>query len=67
MTDVGPVELVESLELVEVTPENWRDVVKVTPREGQEQFVAPVSYYLCLCHYGDVWKPFAVRLGDAIV
>ena len=27
----------------------------------------PVSHYLSLCHYGDVWHPVAVCAGDEVV
>jgi diamine N-acetyltransferase len=34
---------------------------------AQQVFVAPVSRYLCLCHYGGVWSPLAVVAGDGVV
>jgi hypothetical protein len=39
------------IELVDVTAANWRDVATVTPHPDQQRFVAPTTYYLCLCHY----------------
>ena len=53
--------------LVEVDGSNWREVVAVRPRPGQERFVATVSYYLCLSHYGATWHPLAVEVGGSIV
>jgi diamine N-acetyltransferase len=48
------------MELREVTADNWRDVVRIEPREDQGRFVASVAYYLNLCHYGEEWKPLAL-------
>ncbi len=58
---------VAGVELVEVDATNWRDVAGVTPRTGQERFVSPVTYYLCLCHYGQIWHPLAVVVDGAVV
>lgn len=58
---------VAGVELVEVDATTWRDVARVTPRAGQERFVSPVTYYLCLCHYGQVWHPLAVVVDGAVV
>jgi diamine N-acetyltransferase len=48
------------MELREVTADNWREVVRIEPREDQGRFVASVAYYLNLCHYGDEWQPLAL-------
>ena len=48
------------MELVPVTRENWRDCVALAVRPEQRGFVSEVSFYLCLCSYGDVWRPLAV-------
>ena len=56
-----------NIALVDVDAGNWRDVAKVTPRPDQKCFVAPVTYSLCLCHYGRVWHPLAVQVDGAIV
>lgn len=53
--------------LIEVDAENWRSVIEVTPKRGQEEFVAPVANYLCLCHYGGEWHPLAIKADGAIV
>jgi len=55
------------IELREVTSDNWRDCTALAVAENQREFVTPVTYYLCLCHYGGVWRPLAAYAGDAIV
>lgn len=46
---------------------NWRAVVGIAPAPDQERFVAPTATYLCLCHYGGDWQPWAVVAGGAVV
>lgn len=53
--------------LREVDAENWRDCAALQVKEEQRDFVRPVSYYLALCHYGDIWHPLAVCRGDEVV
>ncbi|MBB4694489.1 diamine N-acetyltransferase [Actinoplanes abujensis] len=55
------------VELVPVTAENWRDCAGLALRGEQQQFVNAVSYYLCLCHYGDTWHPLAAVRGGEVV
>ncbi len=56
-----------TIELVPVTAENWRDCADLSVHEGQRGFVSAVSYYLCLCNYGDTWHPLAaVRDGEVV-
>jgi diamine N-acetyltransferase len=55
------------VELHPVTSANWEACVALNVQEDQVRFVAPVSYYLCLCAYGDTWQPMAVVRGDAVV
>ena len=55
------------VELVEIDPENWREVAAVTPRGDQMQFVAPTTYYLCLSHFGGEWNCLAVSVLGKIV
>lgn len=45
----------------------WREVAAVEPRPDQQQWVAPVTRYLCLCLYDRVWRPLAVRSGGEVV
>jgi diamine N-acetyltransferase len=46
---------------------NWRACAAIRPGPGQERFVAPVAWYLCLCHYGQTWRPLAIyRDGDLV-
>ena len=46
--------------LDEVTAANWRACAALTVHPDQQEFVSAVTYYLCLCHYGDTWQPLAV-------
>jgi diamine N-acetyltransferase len=55
------------MELRDVGAENWRDVVRIEPREEQRRFVASVAYYLNLCHYGGVWRPLGLYLHDEVI
>jgi diamine N-acetyltransferase len=56
-----------TVHLVDVTAENWRDVAGLEVDAAQQAWVAPVSRYLCLCHYGGVWNPLAIAAGDRVV
>jgi diamine N-acetyltransferase len=56
-----------SVRLDEVTPQNWRSVVAVSPRSEQAEFVTTVARYLCLCHYGGEWHPLAISTEDEVV
>ena len=58
---------VSTVRLVEVDAANWRNVARVRPRADQEQFVASVTYYLCLAHYGPDWHPLAIEVKGEIV
>jgi diamine N-acetyltransferase len=59
--------MTDSITLVDVDASNWRDVAGVTPRPDQARFVAPVTYYLCLSLYGQIWHPLAIVADGAIV
>ncbi len=50
-----------------VTAQNWRDCADLTVRPDQSRYVAAVSYYLCLCHYGFTWQPLAIVRDGAVV
>ena len=50
----------DDVSLCEVTDENWRNVAELDVQNHQKDFVAEPSYYLCLCHYGGLWRPMAV-------
>ena len=43
-----------------VTADNWRACAALKVHPSQQRFVNDVTYYLCLCTYGDVWQPLAV-------
>jgi diamine N-acetyltransferase len=53
--------------LTPVTSENWRDVIAVHATDAQGEWVAEVTFYLCLSTYGDVWRSYAVLDGDDVV
>jgi diamine N-acetyltransferase len=48
------------VELQPVDEGNWQAVVAVRPAPGQERFVAPAAFYLCLSHYEGHWHPLAI-------
>ena len=55
------------MELRNVNADNWREVVRIEPREDQRRFVASVAYYLNLCHYGEAWRPLALyQFGEPV-
>lgn len=56
-----------AVQLVEVTAANWRGVADLEVADEQREFVAPVSRYLCLCHYGGVWSPLAIAARGEVV
>lgn len=56
-----------SVHLEPVTRDNWRECAALAVGPDQARFVAPVTYYLCLCLYGDTWQPLAVYRGDEVV
>ena len=47
--------------LQEVDADNWREIAALEVTPEQQRFVATPAYYLCLCCYGDLWSPLAVR------
>jgi diamine N-acetyltransferase len=59
--------MASSVELVEVTAENWSDVADVEPHDFQREFVAPVTRYLCMAHYERVWHSWAVLHDGSVV
>lgn len=58
---------VVDVRLVEVDSDNWRACAALRPHDGQRRWVADITYYLCLCAYGDTWHPLAIEAGDDIV
>ena len=56
-----------TIQLTDVTADNWRACADLEVTPDQQAFVAPVTRYLCLCHYGGVWRPLAVTAGDEVV
>ena len=55
------------IDLRPVDSENWRDVARLEVTVGQREFVAEPCYYLALCHYGGLWQPMAICLGDRVI
>ena len=55
------------IELIEITAENWRDVVQLKVNPEQSRYVTETSYYLLLCHYGDLWHPLAIQLNKQMI
>jgi len=54
-------------QLVEVRSDNWRACVALRVAPHQQEWVADVAFYLCLCTYGEVWKPLAVQVEGRVV
>ncbi|MFI5839573.1 GNAT family N-acetyltransferase [Catenuloplanes sp. NPDC051500] len=58
----------ESVNLAAVDAGNWRVVADLSVAAHQREWVAPPTYYLALCTYGEAgWRPLAVRAGDEVV
>ncbi len=55
------------IELRPVTSENWQACAALSVRADQARFVAPITYYLCLCAYGETWQPMAIVRDGTIV
>lgn len=53
--------------LIEVGASNWRACAALRVRDEQRRWVADVTYYLCMCTYGDTWHPLAIEVEDAVV
>ena len=56
-----------ALILSPVSPGNWRKVIRVKVHEYQQDYVADPSYYLLLCHYGELWQPLAIFVGEQVI
>lgn len=55
------------LTLMIINNSNWRKVIRIKVKPEQLDFIAEPSYYLLLCHYGELWQPLAVTLGDQVI
>ena len=53
--------------LIEVDATNWSVLAVVEPKPDQRDFVAPITRYLCLAHYGGEWHPLAIEVDGTIV
>jgi diamine N-acetyltransferase len=58
---------VVDVRLVDVGADNWRACAALGATEDQRLWVADVTYYLCLCAYGETWHPLAIEVGEDIV
>jgi diamine N-acetyltransferase len=56
-----------SVELHEIDAANWQACAAIRPAPDQERFVAPVAWYLCLCHYEDIWQPLAIVVDGEVI
>ena len=56
-----------TVDLHPVNSANWRACAALSVTADQARFVAPVTYYLCLCTYGDTWQPLAVVRDGMVV
>lgn len=51
-----------------ITPNNWRACARLEVTGSQQEFVAPVTYYLSLCAYDEgPWNPLAVQVNGEVV
>jgi diamine N-acetyltransferase len=56
------------VELVDVTPGNWRDIAAVAPRDDQRAFVAPsAAFYMLLGEREGVWRSLGLAERGRIV
>jgi diamine N-acetyltransferase len=53
--------------LSDVDETNWSALAEIEPKPDQRDFVAPVTRYLCLAHYGGEWNPLAIFADGTIV
>ncbi len=56
------------VELVAVTPENWREIAAVVPRDDQREFVSPsAASYMLLGEREGIWKSLGIAENGRIV
>lgn len=55
------------MSLVDVDASNWGACAALRVEEGQRRWVADVTYYLCVCVYGDTWHPLAIEVDNEVV
>lgn len=51
----------------EITPENWRECIKLSVAESQKEFVAPNVYSLAQAKVYPSYKPLAIYHDDEMV
>ncbi len=68
MTTTDPTnESTPPVTLEPVSVDNWRDVARLEVTDAQQAHVARPCYYLSLCHYGQLWSPWAIRCQGQVV
>ena len=55
------------MELRAVDKGNWETCAAIRPAPGQDRFVAPVAFYLCMCHYERTWQSLAIYADAEVV
>ena len=58
---------ISPIELRPVDSENWLSVAQLSVTTEQRKFVAEPSYYLALCHYGQLWRPLAIYDDERVI
>jgi diamine N-acetyltransferase len=58
---------VVDVSLVDVDALNWQACAALRVEDGQRRWVADVTYYLCLCAYGDTWHPLAIEVENEVL
>jgi len=58
---------VVDVRLVTVSASNWRSCTTLRVHDEQRRWVADVTYYLCMCTYGDTWQPLAIEADGKVV
>jgi diamine N-acetyltransferase len=53
--------------LVPATAENWREISRVRATKGQRNWVADVTYYLCLSTFEGLWQSCGIVDDGATV
>ena len=56
-----------AVRLVDVDATNWSVLAEVEPKPDQRDFVASITRYLCLAHYGGEWNSLAIEAQGSIV
>jgi diamine N-acetyltransferase len=66
-TSTSQTHVVVAIHMEPVTADNWEACAALEVRPQQRQYVAAVSYYLCLCAYGATWHPMSIIRDGRVV